>query len=379
MAQTKDTTTTNLSLTLNYYPPVVKPGNELKISLTFAENFDPRAVLMVDLLSEQGERVISQTFKYPEKELSLSLGENLAEARYILQISHKNLPIYTTYLDVIENQDYVYKKTRFVDGLKKKESVYEAFEGRRYEEAICLHEEVAQAYQDAGNFELAARSWEDLAEEFYRVNQPDFALQALEEAKKILQGLGNHMEAVETVEEKIGICRVKLEPLEHSVMYQMLVNYLNSVRSEDCQYSVTDNKAVKPFTPKTANLLCERSSGVPRWLNRLGSYVLQKASELNAETITPEILEEGLIYANQQVRGQLGLTPADFMLIDLILEKGSLSDENITLEDLEKLNVQAFSELIPIFNKLEQLDLTRRLPNEQIIEFAPTPLLSKWS
>jgi uncharacterized lipoprotein YehR (DUF1307 family) len=175
---------------------------------------------MVDLLSEQGERVISQTFKYPEKELSLSLGENLTEARYILQISHKNLPIYTTYLDVIENQDYVYKKTRFVDGLKKKESVYEAFEGNRYEEAMALHDEVAQAYQDAGNLELAARSWEDLAEEFHRINQPSFALQALEDAKKILQGLGNQMEAVERVEEKIGICREKTKkkkPMDISI------------------------------------------------------------------------------------------------------------------------------------------------------------------
>lgn len=170
---------------------------------------------------------------------------------------------------------------------------------------------------------------------------------------------------------------IKLEPLEQSVMYEMLVNYLNSVRSQNCQYSVKDPQAVKPFTPDTAKMLCERSSGVPRWLNRLGSYVLQKASELNAETITPEILEEGFIYADQQVRGQLGLTPADFMLIDLILEKGTLSDENITLEDLQKLNLQKleFSEVVPMFDRLVQLDLVKRLPNEEAIEFALTPLL----
>lgn len=168
---------------------------------------------------------------------------------------------------------------------------------------------------------------------------------------------------------------IKLEPLEQSVMYEMLVNYLNSVRSQDCQYSVENPKAVKPFTPDTAKMLCERSSGVPRWLNRLGSYVLQKASELNAKTITTQILEEGFIYANQQVRGQLGLTSADFMLIDLILERDKLSDENITLEDLQKLQVQEFSELLPIIDKLVELDLIRRLPNDQAIEFALTPLL----
>ncbi|MDJ0661288.1 MAG: ATP-binding protein [Crocosphaera sp.] len=168
---------------------------------------------------------------------------------------------------------------------------------------------------------------------------------------------------------------IKLEPLEQNIMYQMLVNYLNSVRSEECQYSVEDEQAVKPFTPDTAKMLCERSSGVPRWLNRLGSYILQKASELNAEIITPEILQEGFIYANQQVRGQLGLTPMDFMLLDLILEKGKLSDENITLEELQRLQVQEFSEILPRIDQLIQLDLTRRLPNEEAMEFGPTPLL----
>jgi hypothetical protein len=63
------------------------------------------------------------------------------------------------------------------------------------------------------------------------------------------------------------------------------------------------------------------------------------------------------------------------MLIDLILERDKLSDENITLEDLQKLQVQEFSELLPIIDKLVELDLIRRLPNDQAIEFALTPLL----
>jgi len=39
------------------------------------------------------------------------------------------------------------------------------------------------------------------------------------------------------------------------------------------------------------------------------------------------------------------------------------------------LQVQEFSELLPIIDKLVELDLIRRLPNEQAIEFALTPLL----
>lgn len=168
----------------------------------------------------------------------------------------------------------------------------------------------------------------------------------------------------------------KLDPLEPSVMDEMLVNYLNSVRPPNRQYVVSDPKAVRPFTPLTARSLCERSSGVPRWLNRLGSYVLQKASELKAATITPEILKQGFVYADQQARGQLGLTPLDFVLLDLILEKGSLSDENITLDELQnRLKVQEFSEILPNFDKLIQLDLIKRLPQEDAMGFAPSPLL----
>ncbi|MDB9423168.1 hypothetical protein PN467_22310 [Microcystis aeruginosa CS-563/04] len=63
------------------------------------------------------------------------------------------------------------------------------------------------------------------------------------------------------------------------------------------------------------------------------------------------------------------------MLIYLILERDKLSDENITLEDFQKLQVQEFRELLPIIDKLVELDLIRRLPNEQAIEFALTPLL----
>jgi len=108
-------------------------------------------------------------------------------------------------------------------------------------------------------------------------------------------------------------------------MYQMLVNYLNSVRPKSSQYIVTNEQAVKPFTVEAAKMLCERSSGVPRWLNRLGSYVLLKAAELNAKVINADILKQGFIYTDQQVRGQLGLTPIDLMILDPTFRKAQYS------------------------------------------------------
>ena len=121
----------------------------------------------------------------------------------------------------------------------------------------------------------------------------------------------------------------------------------------------------------------DRSEGVPRWLNRLGSYVMLKAIESQAETITPKVLQQGLEYAEQQLRGQKGLTPEDYYVLDLVLEKGILSDETITLEDLERIKVKEFGEILPILEKLVQFDLVHRLPSERAAEYTSTPLLSK--
>lgn len=168
---------------------------------------------------------------------------------------------------------------------------------------------------------------------------------------------------------------LELKSLDHATTYRMLVNYLNSARSKNARCDSDDSRSVHPFTPETAHLICERSDGVPRWLNRLGSYVLLKAATIHADLITNEVLQQGLKYADQQLRGQTGLTPEDYYVLDLILEKGILSDETITLADMERLKAREFSEILPILEKLVQFDLLRRLPSERAAEYEPTPLL----
>jgi len=168
---------------------------------------------------------------------------------------------------------------------------------------------------------------------------------------------------------------LELKPLDQPTTYRMLVNYLNSARPRNARCEPDDPLAVRPFTPETARLLCERSDGVPRYLNRLGSYVLVKAATLQADLITPDVLEQGLEYADQQLRGQTGLTPEDQYVLDLVLEKGILSDATVTLADLERLKAKEFSEILPILDKLIQFDLLRLLPSERAAEYAPTPLL----
>lgn len=168
---------------------------------------------------------------------------------------------------------------------------------------------------------------------------------------------------------------IELKPVDQSTAHRMLVNYLNSARRKDARRDPDDPLAVRPFTPETARLLCERSDGVPRWLNRLGSYVLLKAATIHADLITPDVLQQGFEYADQKLRGQTGLTPEDYYVLDIVLEKGSLSDETITLTDMERLKAKEFSEILPILEKLVQFDLLRRLPSERAAEYESTPLL----
>jgi predicted AAA+ superfamily ATPase len=168
---------------------------------------------------------------------------------------------------------------------------------------------------------------------------------------------------------------LELTQLDQKTTYEMLINYLNSARPEHSRRLLDDPLAVRPFTPETARMLCERSEGIPRWLNRLGSYVLIKASELHADKITPEILQKGFEYADQQLRGQTGLTPEDYYVLDLVLEKGVLSEAQISLADLDRVKAKEFNEILPILDKLVDLDLIRRLPSERAIEYEPSPLI----
>jgi ABC-type hemin transport system substrate-binding protein len=47
----------------------------------------------------------------------------------------------------------------------------------------------------------------------------------------------------------------------------------------------------------------------------------------------------------------------------------------VTLADLERVRAREFSEILPILEKLVQLDLMRRLPTEHVVGYEPTPML----
>ncbi|NEP77914.1 MAG: ATP-binding protein [Okeania sp. SIO3B3] len=168
---------------------------------------------------------------------------------------------------------------------------------------------------------------------------------------------------------------LEIKELDQETTYQMLINYLESARIRETNKDPENPETVHPFTLETAKQLCQRSEGIPRWFNRIANYVLLKAAELKAEKITPEVFEAGLEYVSQELRGQSELSPEDYYVLDLILERGLLSDTSATMDDLKRMKVEEFSQLLPIFDRLVQHDLVRRLPTDRSVEYQINPIL----
>lgn len=168
--------------------------------------------------------------------------------------------------------------------------------------------------------------------------------------------------------------KIELRKLNNEETKKMLINYLNSVRIQEIPHN--DPEAVKPFTPETARNMCERSHGIPRWLNRFGNGILIKAITIGAEIITDEVLQQGVISIEKQLRGQQGLTPEDLYILDFVIERGGI-DDAIELEELKKVKAETLSEILPILDKLVQYDLLQKVPSERVARYEPSPFLSR--
>ena len=171
--------------------------------------------------------------------------------------------------------------------------------------------------------------------------------------------------------------QLKLEELDQETTYQMLINYLNSTRKGKYlgPFDPSDPRAVLPFLPETAKEFCRVSMGKPRLFNRLGNTVLSTAAELQAEIITPEILQKGLKNVQPSLLDQAALTVQEERVRMLLQQRGHLSDETISIDDLEQLGFRSFVEIVPILERLEEADLAHQLNQGDVTAFAPIPLI----
>lgn len=168
--------------------------------------------------------------------------------------------------------------------------------------------------------------------------------------------------------------QLKLEELDPPTTYEMLINYLNSARLDNDCADPADPRSVLPFTPETATHFCEASLGKPRLFNRLGHTVLDKAIELQANLITTDVLEQGLKAAVPEFRDRAALNMQEEKVRIFLEQRGAISDETITLEELEQLGFRTFSEIVPFLERLESADLAHQLDQDDVKAYAPIPL-----
>jgi uncharacterized protein (DUF1778 family) len=165
--------------------------------------------------------------------------------------------------------------------------------------------------------------------------------------------------------------QLKLEELDLPTTYQMLINYLSSARINNNCTDSEDPRCVLPFLPETAERFCAVSQGKPRLFNRLGNTVLATAADLGAELITQEVLEKGLRAAAPTLRQQAALNVQEERVRALLQQRGSLSDDTMTMTDLEQLGFRTFNEVLPILERLEEADLAHQSNQEDAKAFVP--------
>ncbi len=168
--------------------------------------------------------------------------------------------------------------------------------------------------------------------------------------------------------------QLKLEELDQPTTYQMLINYLSSARIDNDCTDPQDPRCVLPFLPETAARFCEVSLGKPRLFNRLGHTVLATAANRQATLITPEILEQGLQAAAPSLLQKAALTVQEERVRAFLQQKGSISDETITIADLDQLGVRSFSDILPVLERLEEADLAHQLNQADAKAFGAIPL-----
>jgi len=212
---------------------------------------------------------------------------------------------------------------------------------------------------------------------------PSVVRQMLHDAQGMLKGrawflLTGHptgiTEDLLTTERGLFDLQVRLEELDQPTTYRMLINYLNTARLNTPCTDPVDPHSVLPFLPETAQRFCAASLGKPRLFNRLGNMVLATAADLQVEIITPDVLQAGLKAAAKTQLQQAALTLQEERVRLLLRRRGLLSDESITIEELEQLGVRTFSDIIPILERLEAADIAQPIAQDDALAFAPIPL-----
>jgi hypothetical protein len=165
--------------------------------------------------------------------------------------------------------------------------------------------------------------------------------------------------------------KIELGDLDLKTTEEMLSKYLASVRLPNHAQQNSQLLDFRPFTPKAARAFCRASIGRPRLFNRLGNTVLTTAMQQGKTTIDFALLRLGLKASELSRREHAHLADKEERLRELLTQRGTLSDEEIRMEDLEQLGFRTFNEILPLLEKLEDADLATRNELGYATEFKP--------
>lgn len=237
---------------LNYWPPVVLPGEGLTIRLYVKENAPNQANLEIKLNSEQGQLLASKSTEVslnlatisPCFITKLEIPENLSEGVYVLQVWENQTVLASAELELTGDKDYANYMKHFAEALNKQEEVATALEFGNYERAIALQKDCEVLYIAIDNKELAARYWEQLAEKL-------FDLDAFNDAKKALEYSLVLFKTIEDLADKDEILKRLREEIEICISPQKV---LLSIKTTLSQNPPEINKNLVPQTPKKKSL-----------------------------------------------------------------------------------------------------------------------------
>ena len=162
--------------------------------------------LEVELISQEGDLLMKPVrVNLADLTASLTIDENIKQGSYILQVTYQNWVLDSTTFEVLDEES-AQQMEEFDRGLEIQDQVYEAIEESNYGKAFNLQKEVAQHFLNANNPELAANSWEDLADILDDKNQLAFSKHSLQDALEIysdIEELENREEILTRILETI--------------------------------------------------------------------------------------------------------------------------------------------------------------------------------
>ena len=157
---------------------------------------------------------------------------------------------------------------------------------------------------------------------------------------------------------------INLSRMSNDDLRQIVINYLNTVRSEP-------SDSIAPFTPEVLARIIEYAQGTPRQLNCICEKVLRQAAMQKHTAIDLSAWQN--IWPKIQASIMQELSPRLRQLLYVAYSQEGLS-EDISNATLDRLNARTYTSILPELQQLESMDLIMRVEDERGFRYVPSKL-----